>query len=310
MKQSTTDGSSPPNTDDAPPICDYEGSSYRTDFWEGQGRDYEDLAERHALRKLLPDAGSRLLDIGAGFGRLADLYDGYGHVILLDYSVSQLQYARQHLGDSRFTYVAADLYQLPLANNAVDTTVMVRVLHHITDVARALFQIQRATRGSGTFVLEFANKRHALNIARRILGSDVDPFDHQPYAFAELHYDYHPAWVREQLQEAGFQPQRERAVSSFRIPALKRLIPARLLARMDAALQALTAPLAIAPSQFVRSRVAKSCASLAQHILACPRCGQSPLDESGSQVSCPACHAHWAIDQGVYVFKRELEGSS
>ena len=57
-------------------ICDYEGSSYRTDFWEGQGRQYEDMAERLALRKLLPPAGARLVEIGAGFGRLVDLYGG------------------------------------------------------------------------------------------------------------------------------------------------------------------------------------------------------------------------------------------
>ncbi|MGC9359538.1 MAG: methyltransferase domain-containing protein [Anaerolineae bacterium] len=298
-----------PQFESPPPICDYEGSSYRTDFWEDQGRDYEDLAERHALRKLLPDAGSRLLDIGAGFGRLADLYDGYGHVILLDYSVSQLQYARQRLGDTRFTYVAADLYQLPLATNAVDVTVMVRVLHHITDVSRALSQIRRATRGDGAFVLEFANKRHALNIVRHILGSDMNPFDHQPYAFAELHYDYHPAWVREQLKEAGFQPQRERAVSSFRMATLKRLVPAKVLARLDAALQAVTAPLAIAPSQFVRSRVAKASGPLAVDILACPRCGYHPLEESDTSIHCPRCRVRWAIDQGVYVFKRPLDGS-
>ena len=27
-------------------ICDHEGNSYRADSWEGQGRQYEDMAER------------------------------------------------------------------------------------------------------------------------------------------------------------------------------------------------------------------------------------------------------------------------
>ena len=48
-------------------ICDYEGSLYRTDFWEGQGREYEDLAERIALRKLLPPAGARLVEVSESF---------------------------------------------------------------------------------------------------------------------------------------------------------------------------------------------------------------------------------------------------
>jgi hypothetical protein len=48
-------------------ICDYEGSLYRTDFWEGQGREYEDLAERVALRKLLPPAGAGLVKVSESF---------------------------------------------------------------------------------------------------------------------------------------------------------------------------------------------------------------------------------------------------
>ena len=295
--------------DDAPPICDYEGSDYRTAFWEGRGREYEDLAERQALRKLLPPSGRRILDIGAGFGRLADLYGEYGHVVLVDYSVSQLQYARNRLGDEGYTYIAADLYRLPLARNAVDTTVMVRVLHHLVDVPRALTQIERATVGGGAFVLEFANKRHLLNIIRWVSGSDMNPFDPEPYAFAELHYDFHPTWVRQRLQEAGFAPAKQRAVSMFRVAALKRLIPAAALARADAALQAVAAPLAITPSQFVRSRVAKAPAPLAEEILACPACAYQPLEIRDAEVRCPGCHTRWRIDGGVFVFKEPLEES-
>jgi hypothetical protein len=81
-----------------PSICDYEGSAYRTDFWT-QDRSYEDAAERIALEALLPPAGRRLIEIGAGFGRLADLYAGYEQVILFDYSRSLLQEARAQWGE-------------------------------------------------------------------------------------------------------------------------------------------------------------------------------------------------------------------
>ena len=82
-----------------PRFCDYEGSDYRSAFWEGQGREYEDLAERTALRKLLPSKGKRIIDIGGGYGRLHDLYSGFHEVVLLDHATSQLQDARQRLGD-------------------------------------------------------------------------------------------------------------------------------------------------------------------------------------------------------------------
>src|SRR5690606_41529756 len=65
------------------------------------GREYEDRVERLALRRLLPaEGGRRLLEVGAGFGRLTNEYNGYRQVVLLDYSLSQLQYAQEQLGRS------------------------------------------------------------------------------------------------------------------------------------------------------------------------------------------------------------------
>ncbi|HRT31545.1 MAG TPA: hypothetical protein P5211_03925 [Anaerolineae bacterium] len=74
----------------ARPICNYEGSRYSTEFWDSS-RAYEDGAERAALRVLLPPQGRRLIEIGAGFGRLADLYQGYETVVLFDYASTQLE---------------------------------------------------------------------------------------------------------------------------------------------------------------------------------------------------------------------------
>ncbi|MEI2622975.1 MAG: hypothetical protein V9G23_02985 [Giesbergeria sp.] len=44
----------------AVPVIDYEGSGYKTEFWAGQGRDYEDATERLALGSLLPPTGGAL----------------------------------------------------------------------------------------------------------------------------------------------------------------------------------------------------------------------------------------------------------
>ena len=86
-------------TTDTPAICDYEDSGYCTDFWEGQGREYEDAVERVALSHLLPPTGRRLIEIGAGYGRLADLYGGYDEVVFFDYALSQLRQAQELWGD-------------------------------------------------------------------------------------------------------------------------------------------------------------------------------------------------------------------
>ena len=117
-----------------PDICDYEGSTYRTDFWEGKGRDYEDRAERIALRRLMPLTGGNLLEVGAGFGRLSEEFTGYQQIVLMDYSLSQLEYARQHYGDDGFLYVVANVYKMPFAPGAFDAATLIRVIHHMQDV--------------------------------------------------------------------------------------------------------------------------------------------------------------------------------
>jgi SAM-dependent methyltransferase len=295
-----------PESSSTTPICDYEGSNYRTDFWEGQGREYEDLAERIALRRLLPATGRRIIDIGAGFGRLADLYTAYDQVILLDYSLSQLEYARQRLGTERHTYVAADIYHLPLRDNVVDTTVMVRVMHHLADVPAALQQLKRILLPGGTMILEYANKRHVKNMLRAAFGRGPNPFDETPYEFAPLHYDFNPRWVRRQLTRSGFAPERQLSVSFLRSGTLKRRFTAAVLARVDGWQQRVLAPFSIAPSMFIRSSTSKTGdATLAplSDLFCCPSCGSGLLNRTAQAMHCLRCERDWPVINGIYVFK-------
>lgn len=288
-------------------ICDYEGSSYRTDFWEGQGRQYEDMAERLALRKLLPPAGARLVEIGAGFGRLVDLYDGYRQVVLLDYSKSMLRQAQHLLGrGGKYIYVAASLYGMPFVDSLFDTTVTVRVLHHVQNIPAAFQEIQRVLRPGGAYVLEYANKRHLKAVLRYLLGRQSwNPFAPEPYEFVELNYDFHPTWMKARLREAGFAIGRELAVSSFRLPLLKRLIPPRPLAALDGLLQGPAAPLKLAPSVFIRARAEKEDAQ-AEGFFRCPSCHGTDLVETEEALTCRGCGRGWAIDDGIYDFKEPV----
>jgi SAM-dependent methyltransferase len=235
-----------------PRVIDYEGSAYSTDFWT-PAREYEDRAERIAIRAMLPPSGRRLIDIGAGAGRLGDLYLGYDEVILMDYARSTVIEARDRWRhDPRFKFVAADLYQLPFIDGAFDSVVMIRVIHHIVDVPRALGNIAAALKPGGTFVFEFANKRNLKSMARYALHRQRwSPYDRSPVEFAELNFDFHPDWMKTQLRHAGFSIQSIRAVSTFRLGALKRLFGARRLAAIDGALQRPLAALALSPSMFM-----------------------------------------------------------
>lgn len=291
-----------------PQVLDYEGSDYEERFWARGGREYEDRAERIALRKLLPPRGRRLVDLGAAFGRLAGLYGGYDQVILLDYSRSLLRRAQARLGrDPRFLFVAANIYRLPLADAAVDTAVMVRVMHHLADVPAALAQIRRIVAPGGAFVAEYASKRHLKAIARYALRRQSwSPFDPEPYEFVPLNFDFHPAWMSQRLQEAGFALERELAVSHFRHPLLKRLVPAGALAAADGAVQGVGALWKLTPSVFVRCRVpGRPPAALPADLFHCPECA-GPLVPEPERLRCARCGLAWSTAGGLYDFKEPV----
>ena len=291
-----------------PEICDYEGSDYRQRFWN-HSRRYEDLAERQILRRLLPPAGEAIAELGAGFGRLADLYAGYQRVYLVDFSRTLLRQAQQdHRGDDRFTYVAADIRRLPLADAAFDAVVTVRVLHHLRDIGPALAEAHRILRPGAPYLLEFANKRNLKAIARYLFRrQNWSPFHRDPVEFAELNLDFHPQYMRERLAAAGLDFQEWHALSLFRLAALKERISPELLTAVEGALRPLASLYPLSPSVMVVSRARKPEYAPANHFLACPAC-HGPLHEAPQQVTCPACNRHWPVTEGILDFKDGEEG--
>ena len=289
-------------------ICDYEGTSYRARFWEGQGRDYEDLAERIALRHLLPPNGRRIVELGASFGRLADLYQGYEQIILLDYAKSGLREAQERLGRSpKFLYVAADIYHLPLAPGACDTAVTVRVLHHLEDAPAALRGIAEILEPNGSYVLEYANKRNIKAVARYALRRQTwSPYDPAPYEFASLNFDFHPKWMSAQLQAAGFRIEAGRAVSHFRQNVFKHVVPPKTLAKIDGAIQAPSAAWKLAPSVFLKTTRPGPGPMEQGNPFRCPTCRSRELTPDVETLRCETCRAVWAIDDGIYDFKNPV----
>ncbi|MGD8998389.1 MAG: class I SAM-dependent methyltransferase [Anaerolineae bacterium] len=297
-------------------ICDYEGSAYRKEFW-GEGREYEDGAERVALRHLLPPRGHRLIDIGGGYGRLASLYRDYDEVVIFDYALSQLRQAQELWGNRgpsghpRYIYVAGDFYKLPFAPGLFDTVTMVRTLHHAADAPTVLRGVAEILVPGGTLVLEFANKRNLKAILRYLVGRQAwSPFEREPVEFVALNFDFHPAWVEEQLAQVGLRIQQRRAVSTFRLGLLKRLVPTDILVALDRLCQPAGGLLPLSPSVFVRCAAGadRPCAA-PETFFRCTTCGSTVLTEGKSIVSCVDCSARFAVREGIYDFKEPLEGS-
>jgi SAM-dependent methyltransferase len=292
-----------------PPVCDYEGSDYQTRFWETGGRDYEDRCEAIALKRLLPQSGKLMLELGAGAGRNTLRYNGFERVVLLDYSRTQLEQAQERLGASeRYIYVAADIYRLPFVDSLFDATTMIRTLHHMADAPAALRQVRKVLQPGATFILEYANKRNLKAILRYALRLQTwSPFGLEPVEFAPLNFDFHPRAVRGWLREAGFHAEKILAVSHFRVGVLKRTIPANILANLDSIFQWTGALWQFTPSVFIKARAdggrSGSFPVDPKAFFKCPDCGHAPLADQGERLACPACKRTWKILDGIYDFR-------
>jgi SAM-dependent methyltransferase len=266
------------------------------------------LAERVAVKKLLPPTGKNLIEVGAGFGRLADMYDGYEKVVLVDYARTQLEAARQYLDDDeRFVFVVADVYGLPFVDNLFDSLVMVRVMHHLVAVPDALQELKRIISASGVSIIEFANKQNLKAILRWLLKRQSwSPFSIEPHEFVALNIDFHPKWIRQQFSSAGLAIQTMRTVSHFRIPILKKTISPKVLASLDGLAQTTGNWWQLSPSVFLKAIPEKEPAP-SDGFFRCPRCGNHDLKKHATGLFCEPCHLLWEYRDGIYDFKTPVE---
>jgi ubiquinone/menaquinone biosynthesis C-methylase UbiE len=297
-----------------PPICDYEGSPYQKVFWDQGNRRYEDLAEERAIRVLLPKKGKNLLELGAGAGRNTVRYSGFEHIVLVDYSFSQLEQARVRLGDSpRFTYVAANIYSLPFSSGYFDAATLIRTLHHLADAPVALREIRKTLMPNAFFLLEYANKKNAKAIIRYLLKRQSwSPFSEEPIEFAHLNFNFHPGAILKMLSDSDFIFLQQITVSHFRSAWLKKAIPAPVLAWFDSVVGTSGNVFQFSPSVFVSAKTADAGPFNSPPMFICPSCRSQNLEERTShqekELHCYDCGRRWGIRSGIYDFRGPISG--
>ncbi|MBR3253283.1 methyltransferase domain-containing protein [Candidatus Saccharibacteria bacterium] len=240
-------------------VSDYNGYDYKKIFWEDADREYEDQADRMAIRKLLPKRMEKFADIGGGYGRLATEYLKRAHkVYIFDYSKTELQQAKEIYGDKIETKVG-DIYKLPFKDNELDGLMMVRVTHHLRYMEKAMAELYRVLKPGGVAVIEVANKRTLPKMARFVTGrSKVNPFDKKVANYKEISangfYNYHPKYVEEIFDKVGFSKEKVLSVSNFRNKTLKKILKTNNLVKMEDKAQSVLAPIRFAPSIYYKLR--------------------------------------------------------
>ncbi len=303
-------------------ISNYDEFDYDyKEYWKE--REYEDVAERMALEKLLGDIKVKtFLDIGGSFGRLTDLYyDRCETPIIVDYSLKTLQkYQKQiHEKFPNTVLIAANAYKLPFKNSSIDASICIRVMHHLEKSDDFFSEVNRVTRENGFFFLEFANKMHLKARIRWITSFQFQNFSLKPYQQPSLNYEgskegkdevflnYHPRFVKDSLKKNGFEVFKKKNCSFLRISFLKKRFSPYKLLKAEKLLQNLLGWTNIGPSLMVGSRKsrphAKSVACETNKLFTqCVKCCGN-LEISDQKAVCKSCETIFLKKNGIWDFR-------
>jgi len=228
-------------------------------YWTG--RDYEHAAEAMAIRRLLKGRHFKhAVDVGGGYGRLCVLLKAYAtKVTLAEPSQQQLDIAKDYLKDhpeiDRKLLQADDL---KFKAGSIDLLTMIRVMHHLPDPSPEFAEFSRVLSDDGYAIIEVANYTHARNRLKHALKGKklpVEPVDIRSAAYQneeEIPFvNHNPDTVIKQLAHAGLKVERILSVSNLRSPALKRIVPKRVMLAIEGVLQPTLANSYFGPSVFL-----------------------------------------------------------
>jgi ubiquinone/menaquinone biosynthesis C-methylase UbiE len=279
----------------------YEGIEYK-EFWNGLQRRKLDELEHAIVRDLLPVSGRRIIDVGCGYGRLADCYIGrFQQVIMLDGSMSLLNQAFEQTGGQAIC-IAGDVTHLPFRPASFDTILMVRVFHHITDTQACLSGLYRILCNDGRFIFSYRNKRNALHAAQWLVGRNTEnPFSTEPAGVGSTLISHHPSAVHRMLLKSGFADIRYYGAGVFdwlagKLGSMGRLIPpgrqlAGLLGRIKIAPWILCGAIARRTTSLIDT-------TGIDDLLQCPSCGGG-LSGGKQGYLCLMCDRHYPIEDGI-----------
>jgi SAM-dependent methyltransferase len=283
------------------PYSLYEGVEYNQ-FWTGLQKRKLDELEHAIVRDLLPASGRRIVDIGCGYGRLADCYmDRFQQVIMVDGSISLLRQAFEKTRGQAIC-IACDIRHLPFRTASFDAILMIRVFHHIDDSRACLSELHRLLCNDGRFVFSYCNKQNASRVMRWLKRTNSEnPFSTEPADVGSMFISHHPKAVNGMLCESGFS-----SMQYYGAGVLDRLAGKIGFVGRWIALAEYLAPF------FAWSRIAPwiLCQAIARgntslidvrgigDLLQCPSCGGSISDEKHGY-RCLICNRRYPVEDGI-----------
>ena len=259
MTESTKDNN-PKNE----PVVSYDGYDY-SDFWKG--RDYEDQADKIAVSRLfslVKGPHHKFIDVGAGKGRMAPLYENtWDKFVLFDSSRQQLEIAEKDIiHPDKAEFVVGTLEKMPFPDASFNAALCLRAFHYVVDAAAVVKEIGRILKPEGYLILEIPNKLHFKNRLGALLGKNSQNiFSADPINIAtkgdSIFLNHNPKTILKLLEANNLRVIETLSVSNFRSGFLKKALPISALLKLEKLTQKVLAPLWFGPSSYFLVRKSK-----------------------------------------------------
>ena len=239
----------------------YENYNYMT-FWDG--RTYENEADEIAISRLfsfIRIPHKKLIDIGSGGGRLADLYaDIWEEFVLMDNSQKQISVAKNNIIKSeKAIFSVGTIENISFPESTFDTALCIRTFHYIDDPRHAIEEVYRILKPQGYFILEIPNKIHFKNRFKSLFKGKNNPYTSEESINIATNskikfLNHNPKTIVKLLKSSNFEIIEILSVSNFRIGFLKNIMPPIVLIKLEKMSQKTLATLWFGPSIYFLAR--------------------------------------------------------
>ena len=151
---------------------------------------------------LMNDGKPQILDLGCGQGHITDRMRqtlDYAEFTGLDYSLSAIEYAKEHF--PKVDFAVGDVDNIPYAKDFFDVVVCNNLWEHVPDPLTLLSKIKDIIKPGGYLVISTPSRYRTRNLVRILLGRPVVFMSDQHVT------EYSVGQVVEQLKYGGFRLQ-------------------------------------------------------------------------------------------------------
>ena len=303
-------------------IKDYEEKDY-SNFWSEKFKWNFNKQEKKILNEYLSDKKGWFIDIGCGSGRMIPVYKNKKEkIVLVDYSIKNLQRIRDNFTDVNMLLIAADILDMPFKKNIFSSSIAIRVMQNLLKPERFFSECSRIMQYKGEMVFSYFNKRNLLRLLRYGLKNLNQKHTVDFKGDFGIMCGTHPAFFKKLLKKydfksvcntgAGFSYQIIRPVKLFQEMVEKYFFVNKVIYIISLITDSILGKFNLSLWQFHKLIYVPSNMNLNSNrnesnclvdILQCPGCHYESLIENKDEYYCPKCKRAYPLIDGILDFR-------